>query len=230
MEPYINTDIDYLAIENVWISKRHVPVRSYEEHLTKVGDVVLPNGLPPNAPNVNDLMAELDRALFFGHIAGCTWSSEELQILSNQVAQYKETSVLFPKTPFYGDLQTKLSRDVILLLNPLSKSTLVDLKQQVPPSSYSFEEVKLLLAVLNAPESWLGQMRIDLRLTHFEFTQRIEWANQQLRMYRLEPAYSYIQPLPEDSALPSTSNNKTLAPFENENFSAQRMLRNLYQF
>ncbi|MDZ8056256.1 MAG: carbamoyltransferase C-terminal domain-containing protein [Aulosira sp. ZfuVER01] len=226
---FLGTDIDYLAIENVWISKRHVPVRSYEEHLTKVGEVVLPHGLPPRAPSVTDLMAELDRALFFGHTVGCPWSLEELQLLSNQGAQYKETSVLFPETPFYGNLQTKLSRDVILLLNPLSKSTLVDLKQQVPPATYSFEEVKLLLAVLNAPESWLEQMRIELRLTHFEFTQRIEWANQQLRIYRLEPAYSYIKPLPEDSALPPTS-DQTFAPFENENFSARRILRNFYQF
>ncbi|RUS97409.1 hypothetical protein DSM106972_085120 [Dulcicalothrix desertica PCC 7102] len=226
---FLGTDIDYLAIENVWISKRHVPVRSYEEHLTKVGDVVLPHGLPPGVPSVTDLMAKLDRALFFGHTVGCPWSSEELQLLSNQGAQYKETSVLFPKTPFYANLQTKLSRDVILLLDPLSKSTLVDIKQQVPPSTYSFEEVKLLLAVLNAPESWLEQMRINLRLTHFEFTQRIEWANQQLRIYRLEPSYSYIKPLPEDSALPPTS-NQTFAPFENENFSVRRILRKFYQF
>ncbi|OUL19241.1 carbamoyltransferase [Nostoc sp. T09] len=226
---FLGTDIDYLAIENVWISKSHVPVRSYEEHLTKVGDIVLPHGLPPGAPSVTDLMAELDRALFFGHTVGCPWSLEELQLLSKQGAQYKETSVLFPETPFYGNLQTKLSRDVILLLNPLSKSTLVDLKQKVPPSTYSFAEVKLLLAVLNAPESWLEQMRINLRLTHFEFTQQIEWANQQLRIYRLESAGSYIQPLPADSALPSTS-NQTFAPFENENFSARRILRKLYKF
>ncbi|OUL18906.1 carbamoyltransferase [Nostoc sp. RF31YmG] len=225
---FLGTDIDYLAIENVWISKRHVPVRSYEEHLTKVGDIVLPHGLPSGAPGVTDLMAKLDRALFFGHTVGCPWSLEELQLLSNQGAQYKETSVLFPETPFYGNLQTKLSSDVILLLNPLSKSTLVDLKQQVPPSTYSFEEVKLLLAVLNAPESWLEQMRIDLRLTHYEFTQRIEWANQQLCIYRLEPTYSYIQALPVDSALPRIS-AQTFAPFENENFSARRILRKLYK-
>ncbi len=225
---FLGTDIDYLAIENVWISKRHVPVRSYDEHLAKVGDVVLPHGLPPGAPDVTDLMAKLDRALFFGHTVGCPWSLEELQQLSNQGAQYKETSVLFPQTPFYGNLQTKLSSDVILLLNPLSKSTLVDLKQQVPPSTYSFEEIKLLLAVLNAQENWLEQMRVDLRLTHFEFIQRIEWANQQLKIYRLEPAYFYIKELPTDSALSPTS-NQTFAAFENENFSARHILCKLYK-
>ncbi|MBD2431680.1 MULTISPECIES: carbamoyltransferase C-terminal domain-containing protein [Fischerella] len=226
---FLGTDIDYLALENFWICKRRVPIRSYEDHLAKVGDVVLPHGLPLGVPDVTDLMAKLDRALFFGQTDGCPWSPEELQVLSAKGAQYKETSLLFPETPFYGSFQTKLSSDVILLLNPLGKSTLVDLKQQVPPSTYTFEEVKLLLAVFNAPESWLEQMRIDLRLTHFEFTQRIEWAKQQLGIYRLESAYSYVKPLPQDSPLPSAS-DQTFAPFENENFSARRILGKLYEF
>ncbi|MBH8578435.1 methyltransferase [Nostocaceae cyanobacterium CENA369] len=226
---FLGTDIDYLAIENFWICKRHVPVRSYEDHLAKVGsDIVLPHGLPLNTPDVSDLMAKLDRALFFGQTVSCPWSFEELQELSAWGAQYKETSVLFPDNSFYGSFQTKLSGDAILLLNPLGTSTVVDLKQQVPPSNYTFEEVKLLLAVLNAPESLLEKMRVDLRLTNFEFSQRIEWANQQLYTYRLEPAYSYDRALPQDSVLPSAS-NQTFAPFENENFSARRILGKLHE-
>lgn len=224
---FLGTDIDYLAIENFWISKRHVPVRSYEEHLANVGEVVLPQGLPFEAPDVTDLMAKLDQALFFGQTVGCPWTLEELRQLSNQGAQYKETSVLFPETPFYGSLQTKLSNDVILLLNPQGQSTLVDLKQQVPPFSYTFAEIKFLIDILNAPESWLEQMRLDLRLTHFEFSQRVEWANQQLRKYRLETTYSYLESLPEDSVLPSYT-NQTFAPFADKNFSARKILRNLY--
>jgi carbamoyltransferase len=225
---FLGTDIDYLAIENFWISKRNVPVHSYEEHLTKVGEVVLPHGLPPHAPDVTDLMAKLDQALFFGETVGCPWTPEELQVLSAQGAQYKETSELFPENPFIGSLQTKLSSDVILLLDPLNKSTLVDLKQQVPPSSYTFAEVQLLLAVLNAPMSSLEQMRIDLRLTQREFTQQIEWANQQLRKYRLEPASPYVQIFTTDSILPLAS-ERTLAPFEDENFSARHILCHLYE-
>ncbi|AKG20857.1 carbamoyltransferase C-terminal domain-containing protein [Calothrix sp. 336/3] len=225
---FLGTDIDYLAIENVWICKRNVPIRSYEDHLGKVGDVVFPHGLKEEAPNVTHLMAQLDKALFFGETTGCPWSPEELQTLSAQGAQYKETSLLFPETPFYSPLQTKLSDDVILLLDPLSKSTLVDLKQQVPPASYTFAEIKLLLAVLNAPKSCLEQMRIEMRLTQFEFIQQIEWANQQLSNYRLEPTYPYLKSLPQDSAFPPTS-EQTFAPFENEKFSARRILRNLYE-
>ncbi|WP_225894277.1 carbamoyltransferase C-terminal domain-containing protein [Atlanticothrix silvestris] len=225
---FLGTDIDYLAIENVWISKRHVPVRSYEDHLAKVGDITLPHGLPSDVPDVTDLMAKLDRALFFDQTVDCPWSFEELQILSAEGAQYKETSVLFPETPFYNSLQTKLSSDVILLLNPLSKSTLVDLKQQVRSSNYTFAELQLLLAVLNASDSSLEQMRVDLCLTNLEFTQKIAWATQQLQIYRLEPAYPYLKPLPQDSSLPPAS-NQTFAPFESENFSARCILRNLYE-
>jgi carbamoyltransferase len=224
---FLGTDIDYLAIENFWISKRLVPVRSYEEHLAKVGDVVLPQGLPFEAPDVTDLMAKLDQALFCEQTLGCPWSLEELRQLSHQGAQYKETSILFPETPFYASLQTKLSSDVILLLNPLDKSTLVDLKQQVPPSTYTFAEIKFLLDVLNAPDSWLEQMRLDLRLTDWEFSQRIAWANQQLRKYRLETTYSHLKSLPEDSIFPAYA-NQTFAPFANKQFSARNILRHLY--
>jgi len=229
---FLSTDIDYLAIENIWISKRHVPVESYTEHIKKIddkaGELVLPHGLPPGAPSVTDLMAELDQAFFFGHTDDCHWSLAELRSLSHQGAIYKETSLLFPDTPYCGELQTQLSQDIVLLLDPLNKSTLVDLQKQVPSSTYSFAEVKLLLSALNASESCLEQMRIDLRLTEWEFIQQIAWANQQLRRYRLEPVQSYIQPLPEDSVLPASS-EQTFAPFAQENFSARNILRKLHQ-
>ncbi|NDJ17204.1 methyltransferase [Myxacorys almedinensis A] len=224
---FLGTDIDYLAIENFWISKRHVPVLTYEQHLDKVTESPLPHGLPSPMPSVEALMGTLDRALFFGETTHCPWSSEELKMLSEQGAQYKETSILFPATPFYSPLSTKLSRDIILLLDPLSRSSLVDLTQQVPPSSYSFEEIKLVLAVLNASKDGLGQLRVEMRLTQFEFEQRIDWAKQHLRSYRLEPKHSSSKPMHPDSAL-TTVAAKTFAFFEQEGFSARHHLRSLY--
>jgi carbamoyltransferase len=224
---FLKTDIDYLAIENFWIAKRHVPVRSYEEHLAKVGDCSMPHGLPIAIPAVTELMAKLDQALFYGKTAGCPWSTEELKVLSAQGAQYKETSILFPNAPFYSALQTQLSDDIVLLVDPLGKSTLVDLTQQAQPMSYSFEDIKLLLAVLNAPKNWLEQMRMELRLTPFEFEQRVQWAKQQLHAYRLEPLYVYGKPLPPESAIPIAS-TQTFAPFSYEGFSARHTLRQLH--
>ncbi|MGB3206503.1 MAG: carbamoyltransferase C-terminal domain-containing protein [Crinalium sp.] len=151
IETFLSTDIDYLAIENFWISKRSTPIRSYQEHLAKVVDQPMPQALSTKMPDVTDLMEKLDQAIFLGENTGCPWTTEELQKLSNIGAQYKETSILFPDTPFYAPLRTQLSKNVVLLLDPLSKSTLVDLQNQVQPTTYTLDEVKFLLALLDCP-------------------------------------------------------------------------------
>ncbi len=225
---FLSTDIDYLSIENFWVHKRHTPVLDYAEHLDKVGDCTLPHGLLPGAPAVTKLMAQLDRALFFGETAGCPWSLEELKALSAQGARYKETSILFPETPVQGTLQTQLTANVILLLDPLGKSTLIDLTEQVKPTDYSFAEVKLLLTVLNGTKLELEQMRVQLRLTPFELAQKIEWTNQQFAAYDLQPTYHYTQSVPPDSPLPTTV-VQTFAPFEQESFSARQQLHDLHR-
>ncbi|MEO0533163.1 MAG: carbamoyltransferase C-terminal domain-containing protein [Cyanobacteria bacterium P01_A01_bin.123] len=141
IQTFLNTDIDYLAIENVWISKRHVRVQNYEEHLSKVNPTPIPQGLPPNQPAVTELMAKLDRALFFGERENCPWTDTELKSLSFRGARYKETSVLFPETPFVGPLKTRVSEDVVWMLDPLGKSTLVDLSTQ---GHAAFKELQAL--------------------------------------------------------------------------------------
>lgn len=227
IETFLGTDIDYLAIENFWIAKRHFPVLSYEEHLAKVGASSLPRGLGEEAPDVKDLMEKLDRALFFGETEDCPWSLAELKELSAQGARYKETSRLFPEAPFGKSLQTRLSDDVILLLDPLGESTLVDLTQQVPSTNYSYEEIQLILAVLYAPVEEIEQLRIQCHATTSEFEQRIQWAQQRLSLYRLHPRYVYNTSLLSDSHL-EVSDARTFAPFEDENFSARQQLRKLY--
>lgn len=228
IETFLSTDIDYLAIENFWVAKRHVPVLNYEQHLDLVGSSTVPQGLPFDVPNVTKLMAILDRALFFGATANCPWSVAQLKVLSSQGAQYKETSVLFPETPFVGRLDTQLSNNVILLLDPYNKSALVDLTQKVLPTAYSFAEVKLLLAVLNAPRPQLEQMRMELHLTTLEFEQRLAWARVQLDKYELVPQFNYTTLLPPDSPLTEVS-QQTFAPFADENFSARSILGSLRQ-
>ncbi|MEO0988495.1 MAG: carbamoyltransferase C-terminal domain-containing protein [Cyanobacteria bacterium J06639_14] len=135
IQTFLNTDIDYLALENIWITKRHGPVQNYEEHLSKIRDTPIPHGLPPNQPAVTELMAQLDRALFLGDRENCPWTEAELQALSAVGARYKETSILFPETPFVGSLDTRVSADVVWILDPLNGSRLVDLSRQANPSS-----------------------------------------------------------------------------------------------
>lgn len=227
IQTFLKTDIDYLVIENFWISKCHVRLLSYEEHLNKLVDTPIPSGLPPAEPAVTDLMAQLDRALFWGETGGCIWSQEELQALSQKGARYKETSILFPEAPF--PTRSKLSTHIVLLLDPLNKSTLVDLTDQVPPSTYTFEEVKLLMMVLEGASNWQKAKRIELCLTHAEFEQRLAWAYQQLCRYNLKPKQESLNSLSLDSALPVGIVEQTLAPFADKNFSAYQILGELRQ-
>jgi carbamoyltransferase len=223
---FLSTDIDFLAIDNFWITKRHTPVLDYEAHLKKVGKSAIPTGLPTFIPDVTHYMTLLDRALFFGETTHCPWSEEELKKLSAQGGRFKETSRLFPETPFYGLPQTRLSDDVILLLDPLGQSIIVDLTQRAVAESYSFDQVKLLLAVLRTPRSSLEQTRIETQLTTRELEEKTQWAQQELSRYRLVPNYPCLDPLPEDSVIPSEV-AQTLAPFEDSHFSAYQSLTGL---
>jgi len=170
------------------------------------------------------MMALLDRALFWGETTGCPWSETELQALSAEGARYKETSALFPEAPV--PIRSQLSDNVLLLLDPQGKSILVDLTEKQPPSTYTYEEVKLLLSMLGPDENWQEDMRLKLRLTCAEFSERLDWAEEQLRHYsiKIKPTYAQIWPL--DSTLPLGS-VQTLAPFADKSFLAYNALQDL---
>ncbi|MBE9069097.1 methyltransferase [Leptolyngbya cf. ectocarpi LEGE 11479] len=276
IQTFLNTDIDYLAVENIWISKRHVRVQNYEEHLSKVGDTVIPQGLPPSQPAVTDLMATLDRALFFGERHNCPWTETELKQLSTLGARYKETSVLFPDSSLMGALNTKVSKDVVWILDPLSKSMLVNLSaessdaqqrlslspgrklatgsgaktsshnfscavrlatkargklpyqslNQKEMTEYTFDEVKLFMAMLSAQTGWQEKIRLELCLTYAELSQKIQWAQTQLRQYGIDVLISLDIENNIDSRLPANS-SQTLAPFEEASFTLRGQLGEL---
>ncbi|MBN8564740.1 MAG: methyltransferase [Leptolyngbya sp. UWPOB_LEPTO1] len=223
---FLRTDIDFLVINNFWITKRNVPVLNYKAHLDRVGESRIPCGLSHAIPDMRSLMASLDRALFFGETENCPWSLEELRKLSAQGGKYKETSILFPETPFCEQLQTQLSETTVLLLDPLGQSTIVDLTRRNLPRSYTFEEVKLLLAVLHASSASLEQIRIESQLTTREFSDRIHWAQQQFEHYGISVQCAYLSPLPNDHVMEIDS-SQLLAPFADETFSAWQILGEL---
>ena len=202
---FLSTDIDFLCLENLWITKPGVPVRSYEEHLKLVGESPMPHGLGSTEPSLIGLMRQLDRALFHGEAAGCPWTPAELEALSAQGGRYKETSLLFAENPFGRPFHTQLSADVVLLLDPLGKSRLVDHRGIAPVSEYSLDEVKLLMAVLaDCPEP-LAALRIEQQCTTLEWDQRVDWAIRQFADYRLKPGAAVQQPTMTDSPLPDES-------------------------
>ena len=204
---FLGTDIDFLCLENLWISKSGVPVLSYEEHLHLVDESPMPHGLGSTESSVFGLMRQLDRALFQGEIEGCPWTPDELKVLSAQGARYKETSVLFAENPFDRPFHTQLSADAVLLLDPLGRSRLVDQSGLAPVSDYSLDEVKLLMAVLADSGEPLAALRIEQQFSTLEWDQRIDWAVGQLAAYRLEPGSAVRQPAIADSRLPESRQN-----------------------
>jgi carbamoyltransferase len=227
IETFLNTDIDYLAIENFWISKQDIPVLNYTEHLTKVVDSALPQGLATNAPAVTELMAKLDQALFHNKTANCPWSLTELQKLSATGAVYKETSRLFPHSRGINHLQTQLSSSIVLLPDPLGKSAIIELQGKIKPTTYTWPEIQLLLTVLRNQQREVEGLRQAWHLTPRELQVKVTWARQQLDRYQLQLQTSEIKAIPPDAAL-TTTVDRTFAAFAHEDFSARQALRQLY--
>jgi carbamoyltransferase len=227
IETFLSTDIDYLAIENFWIGKRHVAVLNYTEHLAKVAHSTIPRGLPVKAPAVTDLMTKLDRALFNGETTNCPWSLAELQKLSVEGAVYKETSRLFPHARGIGHLQTALSSTVLLFPDPLGKSAIIDLQTKVKPTTYTWPEIQLLFTVLGGQETELENLRQVRHYTPIELQRQVDWARQQLEKYQLQLPASSLDIVPMDTAWTTVAED-TFAPFENEDFSARQVLKKLH--
>jgi carbamoyltransferase len=223
---FLDTDIDYLAIENFWIGKRHVPVLDYDAHVAKISDdCILPTGLPAEVPAVTDLMATLDRALFNGDTNDCPWSAAELQELSAAGAVYKETSQLFPTVPGIDRFGTQLAPEVVLLPDPLGRSAIVDLNGKIKPTTYNWSEVQLLLTALGGKSAELERLRQTRQLTPHELKRDLTWVQQQLDRYQLTPRQPITATTFADTDL--TTIARTFAPFENPDFSARQILQQL---
>lgn len=225
IETFLGTDIDYLFLENWRIAKRGVPVLDYEHHLAKVTDGALPHGLPAEQPPVTELMAQLDRALFFGETEGCPWSAEELRALSRQGAVYRETSRAFPDSPFGGAFRSQLSPGVVLLLDPLNGSTLVDTAGAAAATGLDLPETRLLLALVNGDAAELERLRLAQQCTTHEWRQTLAGLVGRLEGFRL----ALVQPPTPtltDCAQPEAG-GPTLAPFADEAYRLPHALAEL---
>jgi carbamoyltransferase len=223
IQTFLKSDIDYLCLEDLWIGKRDVHVKSYEERREQLEDSRSPQGLTPGQPCMIKLMQRLDRALFFGDTAECPWSIEELNRLSWEGGRFKETSRLFRKTRYGIDFRTQWSSDVVCILDPLGRSTILERCAAASESTYTLGEMALLQAVLRGSRDELAKFRIDQQLTTREWQERIQWSLQQLAQYGLEPRQPLLSTRQFDTSL-STFSERALAPFADEHFSAKEAL------
>lgn len=224
---FIGTNIDYLCIDDLWISKRDVPVLDYPRHLALVTESRYPEGLSAHQPGVVALMRQLDRALFFGETDDCPWSTEELRALSTQGARYKETSRLFPETPFGQAFHDRFPEDVVLILDPLGSSDLIDLTGHNPPLRLGYDEVRWLMAVLSGSEA-IESLRLEQQLTTREARERATLAERRLRQRRVRlPATANTDSLRDES--PFINPMTTLEPFANPDFWVGHTLAALHR-
>lgn len=220
IEAFLNTGIDYLCLEDLWVSKRNLLVESQRENPEQCDDSSPPQGLPPGQPAMRDLMQRLDRALYAGDIVGCPWSIEELYRLSSEGARYKETSRLFQETSYGIGFRTHWSSNVVCILDPLGRCEISDRTGARPKSTCTLSEAALLQTVLGGSKDQLDKLRINQQLSSLEWEERVQWSVQQLARYRLKPHQPVLRSKQADTPLSSLA-DKTLAPFADEQFSAR---------
>jgi len=125
LRTFLATDIDHLALEGWWISKRSVDARDYSDHTEGLDDAPLPRGLEADEPALDELMKELDAAIFCGEQT-TLWSDEELDEISARLSKFKETSAEFSATRYGAPLRSRLGRGRLLLIDPRNGTELID--------------------------------------------------------------------------------------------------------
>ena len=179
IETFLSTDIDYLLIDNYWIEKTTVAVKKYEAHLNNLPEPIIPTGLTTNECNVNQLMHELDQALFYKK-ENCSWSEKELNKLSVFGARYKEKSTFTSNFPLGKNFSSNFENKAVLFLNPKGNSVLKSLTNPLQSLSLNYVETKLISYCYNAEDCELETLRIELQLSEKEFFAKLRWANKQL--------------------------------------------------
>jgi len=234
IETFLNTDIDYLCIGNHWIYRKNQGVLDYEEHLDKVKLTPMPEGLKAQQPSVDELMNQLDRALFFEESEACPWDKDELQKLSRFGARFKETSRLYPVSPFGETFNSKFTDDVVLVLDPLGKSIISNVRSDKVLGQYVIEDVQLLIAVFNDDAKQLSILRRERQCNTAMWHERCEWATTELLRFGvtrhdlgLDNIVTQQSPVIANNV--DLNNSITLANFSDPTFSLREKLKQFKQ-
>jgi carbamoyltransferase len=215
---FLATDIDYLFLENLRISKKGVPVLDYEHHLSRVKDGPLPSGLEPGQPSLGELMTSLDRALFADAEEG-GWSHGELCALSAKGARYKETSRLYPDGYCGAPVRSQLSARAVLLADPLNGSELLDTENKILPARLDQAETVLLLTLASGDAARIESLRTERQASASEWRRLVADMIERMRAYNLVLSMPGTEAAAgSDCFLPAMAVDRTLAPFSDESY------------
>jgi carbamoyltransferase len=215
---FLATDIDYLFLENLRISKKGAPVLDYEHHLSRVKDSPLPRGLEAGQPSLQGLMACLDRALFAGGDGEGIWSQSELRALSAAGARYKETSRLYPDGYRGVPVRSQLSARAVLLADPLNGSELFDAENKIPPARLDQAETQLLLTLASGDAASIERLRTERQASASEWRRQVADMIERLRAYDLALAMPGTKAAAGADCLLPAMADRTLAPFSDESY------------
>ncbi|MCH2212055.1 MAG: methyltransferase [Fuerstiella sp.] len=229
IETFLRTDIDYLALEDRWIRRRHQSVREYDRHVFNLPVEKLPRGLDAQQPSVVPLMTELDAALF-DHDGSRHWTESELASIADHGGLLKETSLLFGKSPFLVPLETQLSPQTTIVLNPGGNSVLVDETGRQAKVQLTLRQLEVLLAVRHDPRSLREELRLKLCATPAEFDEMIAEVTSVLEQFQIAVHNGWLdtdhRSLIDLSGLKS---RQTLDSFHSSDFNIEYELRQIRQ-
>lgn len=158
---FLNTDIDFLCIENYWVQKKTVAPKDYQAHLEFLPDPIIPIGLEETDAKHLELVKLLDDAIFNDGNGGGIWTRNELLQFSAKYGRYKSYSDI-TNIGFTDHFKSVIDNKAVIFLNPLGNSVIKSVFNN-REISLDFKALKLHCFVLYGGE--LEKLRIDLNLS-----------------------------------------------------------------
>ncbi len=218
LETFLRTDIDFLALEDRFISKQG-QLKGYTEHIIGLPDPIMPQGLPAGQQSVRELMSELDSALF-KISPSRNWSDAELKELSEVGARFKETSKLFNDSPYVSKIRTQLGPNATLILDPWNGSVLVDETGRQNELALSSEQLELLLVLGNKPSQILESLRLKIGATPAEVKTLIAEMTRVSEKFEIEIDTDWYSEVADGDQVSSVDySQETLGQFKHNNFN-----------
>ena len=217
LETFLRTDIDFMALEDRFISKQG-KLKGYAEHIVGLPDPVMPQGLPAGQQSVRELMSELDSALFKTSLSR-NWSELEIKELSNLGARFKETSKLFNESPYVSNIRTQLGPHATMILDPWNGSVLVDESGSENELTLSLEQIETLLALSNKPSEVSEILRLKIGATPEELRMLIAEMIQVAEKFKIEIDADWRSEVVDETSLQIIDiSEDTLGQFEDAHF------------
>ncbi|NRA13750.1 MAG: methyltransferase [Crocinitomicaceae bacterium] len=220
---FLNTDIDFLCMEDYWVEKKKSVPKDYQAHLALLPDPIIPIGLEEQDDKHLEIVTLLDDAIFNNGNGGGIWNSAELLQFSATYGRYKSYSSL-TEINFSENFHTLIDNKAAIFLNPLGNSVIKSIQDE-KEISIDFKALRLHYFALNGGD--LEKLRMDLNLSMQEINWELRKIREGLNKLGIESNVFMEADLVEHSIL--TKDNTVLGAFSNADFKIEKSLASLYR-